>query len=383
MTAASGSESAQHTHAAHWSRRALFVATLGVVATLSFVVSAYALLGTATTHAGPTAPAARNIGLVSTSPLVGTFNLQSGSCASGETGSYFRMILPGEAINGPDSSYISNGNSTCSDKTYTLLSPGSQGGLVTGSYQPGPSPAFDGSGNALAAQIIQPTTFFGVQFSVETSSKDAQTGSSVLAPSISVDGSGNLSGSLEAFSAAWNAQYFNQGSPKPGGSLPGETAGPTGTYDSSTGAFTLSWTSQIVGGPFNSFTGQWHLSGTFDAAPGSTGSTTTTTTTTAVGSSTPTTASSSTAGGLSSSGSSTHTAATTAASTGSATPSEDVPNASSLAGNATSNETGQGGALAYTGLSIPLWLPVPPLAVGGLLLLISRRWSRRTLPVSR
>src|SRR5580658_2659884 len=53
------------------------------------------------------------------SSLAGTLKLQAGSCAGGETGSYFRMILPGKTANGPDSSYISNGNSTCSDETYT------------------------------------------------------------------------------------------------------------------------------------------------------------------------------------------------------------------------------------------------------------------------
>jgi hypothetical protein len=48
--------------------------------------------------------------------------------------------------------------------------------------------------------------------------------------------------------------------------VPGLTAGPTGTYDSATKKFTLDWTSQIVGGPVNNFTGTWHLEGTFDKA---------------------------------------------------------------------------------------------------------------------
>ena len=44
----------------------------------------------------------------------------------------------------------------------------------------------------------------------------------------------------------------------------------TGTLDAKTGAFTLTWTSLIVGGPFNGFTGLWHLEGIFQpsaAAP--------------------------------------------------------------------------------------------------------------------
>ena len=38
------------------------------------------------------------------------------------------------------------------------------GGVVTGSYQPTPSPAFDGQGNSLAGRITVPATFFGVRF---------------------------------------------------------------------------------------------------------------------------------------------------------------------------------------------------------------------------
>ncbi len=40
----------------------------------------------------------------------------------------------------------------------------------------------------------------------------------------------------------------------------------TGAYDAETGAFVLEWSSQIVGGPFNDFTGVWPLEGTFEAA---------------------------------------------------------------------------------------------------------------------
>ena len=80
-----------------------------------------------------------------------------------------------------------------------------------------------------------------------------------------------LSGQIESWSAAWNKQYFNQGSPKPDGTSPGLTAPVSGTYDAATGAYVLTWASQVVGGPFNGFTGYWHLQGTFvDARPGST-----------------------------------------------------------------------------------------------------------------
>src|ERR1700691_4945335 len=133
----------------------------------------------------------------STTPLVGTFGIAPGtySASAGAGGSYFRMLIPGGTLNGDDANYVPNSSSTASDDTYTLLSPGDQGGLVTGTYQAAPSPAFDGSGNSLAAGIIAPLPFQGVNFSVETESPDPQTSLAVPTPSISTDGSGDLSGS--------------------------------------------------------------------------------------------------------------------------------------------------------------------------------------------
>jgi hypothetical protein len=52
----------------------------------------------------------------------------------------------------------------------------------------------------------------------------------------------------------------------PQGAKPGLTAGPTGTYDAATKRYVLEWSSQIVGGPFNNFTGIWHLEGVFEPA---------------------------------------------------------------------------------------------------------------------
>jgi hypothetical protein len=152
----------------------------------------------------------------------------------------------------------------CDDKSYTLAVPGTQGGLVTGKYQPNPTPAFNAQGGALVNSIVQPQSFTAIDFSIATNKVDPQTGKSVPAPSLSVAG-GKISGQLESWSASWNKLYFNQGSPKPGGAKPGLTAPVTGTYNAKTHAFLLTWTSQVVGGPFNGFTGEWHLTGTFVA----------------------------------------------------------------------------------------------------------------------
>jgi hypothetical protein len=201
-------------------------------------------------------------------PLVGTFRITAGSCAGGKTaGSRFRMVVP---TGGPGGPYVSNNDSTCSDHSYTLLSPGTDGGLQTGTRQPEPSPAFDGSGNSLAKRITKPARFYGVLFSTSTNAIDPQTGAHVAAPTLAVQ-NGAISGDLRAFAASWNRQEFNQGAPKPDGSTPGNTARPSGHYNADTGAFTLDWASQIKGGPFNNFTGLWHFEGTFVPATSTSG----------------------------------------------------------------------------------------------------------------
>ncbi len=142
---------------------------------------------------------------------------------------------------------------------------------MTGTYLPEPSPAFDSSGNSLSDEITSPVAFEGVKFGTATNSVDPQTGQHVPAPTIEVSGT-TLSGNLEAFGVSWNNQQFNQGSPKPGGSSPGNTTPVTGTYNPATGAYTLQWSSQVVGGPFNNFSAFWNLSGTFTPSGGASSS---------------------------------------------------------------------------------------------------------------
>jgi len=199
--------------------------------------------------------------------LVGTFKITPGACfGAAVSGTYFRMIDPkGSVATGP---FFSNPDSTCPNHTFTLAVPGTQGGLVTGHYQPNPTPAFSATGGALASDIVQPQSFTAIDFSIATNKKDPQTGQSVPCPQIWVK-NGKLSGQVEAWSAAWNKLYFNQGSPKPNGSHPGLTLPISGTYNASTHAYLLTWSSQVVGGPFNGFTGYWHLAGTFVPAKGS------------------------------------------------------------------------------------------------------------------
>ena len=195
--------------------------------------------------------------------LVGLFKITAAACTSGKpTGSYFRMVQStGTLAAGP---FITNADSTCTDKTYSALVPGTDAGLTAGKYQPQPDPPFDAAKNGLANKITEPTKFFAVGFAMSTNEKDPQTSADVPAPSITADASGVLTGDMSAVSVAWNGLQFNQGSPKPDGSHPGSTKDLSGTYDATTGAFTMEWSSQIVGGAFDGFTGVWHLAGTFE-----------------------------------------------------------------------------------------------------------------------
>jgi hypothetical protein len=192
------------------------------------------------------------------SDLLGTFELETGADNGGAiSGSWFEMLDP---ENPPKP--LENGNSPLADKDYTPLSPGTDGGLSTAAFQPAPSPAFSASGNALASAIMQPQNFLGDDFSVVSQASDPQNGETDPVPQI-VDTNGQLSGQITAWAVGWNKQWFNQGSPKPNGALPGPTTAVTGTYDAATGHYVLEWKSLIVEGPFNSQEGSWHLEGTF------------------------------------------------------------------------------------------------------------------------
>ncbi len=60
---------------------------------------------------------------------------------------------------------------------------------------------------------------------------------------------------LSSWTNYWNGTNFNTG-----------TAAATGSYDSSTGAFSIAWTTTIVGGPFNGQAANWIINGTAAAA---------------------------------------------------------------------------------------------------------------------
>jgi hypothetical protein len=237
-----------------------------------------------TTQAGATSSQGRE--------LTGLFRLTAGSYSGGHLGgTWFQMLQPGASVqSGP---YMKNANSTADGGLATLLQPGTAGGFRTEGYQSQPTPAFDAGGNSRAGAITVPTEFFGVKFSISTNKIDPQTKTACAPPIVELK-NGKLSADMSSWAASWNNQNFNQGAPKPvpntGAKSPGEKqaqqawnfvsqrwlgaspratvtgAGATGTFNAKTGQFVLHWTSLIVGGPFNGFTGLWHLEGVYHAS---------------------------------------------------------------------------------------------------------------------
>jgi hypothetical protein len=148
------------------------------------------------------------------------------------SGSYIRMGLPGGG-------FFSNPYSKDANKTYTTFVSGVGGGIRAGVAQKAPSPAFDAHGNSLANSIITPTNFTGIRFGVVTT----------VPPTFYLSGN-RLTGHLRNLYAEWNKQTFRQG------------AIVSGTYNSATHHYTLTWQTKVLGGPFDGYTGYWHLQGT-------------------------------------------------------------------------------------------------------------------------
>ena len=134
-------------------------------------------------------------------------------------------------MNAPGSDQISAG----------VLSP-----IQAGSYQGGPAASPADYSNSLA------DFQFGAFGPVHTFTAASVAGISGggPAPSGTVDeAAGTITMDMSSFFAWWNGNSFNQGG----------TA--TGTYDGTTGNYSMSWTSLINGGPFDNNTGYWTLQG--------------------------------------------------------------------------------------------------------------------------
>lgn len=136
----------------------------------------------------------------------------------------------------------------------------------TGSFDLGGSPgtpgswAFSGAGMDLIGDI---NVAYGSSFTFFGGPVPVFSGDGTYAPyggtpvtggnpiSAMVDaGSGTITVDLSSWTAHWNGTNFNQG-----------TASAGGTWDAMTGAYSISWSSTVVGGPFTGQTGNWSLQG--------------------------------------------------------------------------------------------------------------------------
>lgn len=166
-----------------------------------------------------------------------------------------------------------------------MLTPGSAGGIVLGTYQnfvldpdvPHPynwdgigSGAGTGYGRSPTTQstMLEPFAFGSSLTHIGTNPIGYQSGEAHAAPTADISNCvGNtctLSMDLSSWEVMWNGSAFEQG-PRPLNSGPFVPA--VGTYDLATSAYSLTWNSQIKGGPFNGVTTTWHLEGTVVPIP--------------------------------------------------------------------------------------------------------------------
>ena len=167
-----------------------------------------------------------------------------------------------------------------------MLSPGSAGGVVLGTYQnfvldpdephllnwdglgSSAGTGYNRAGPTTQSTMLAPFSFFNNSTYVGTNPVGYQSGEAHFAPTADISNcvgtSCTLSVDLSSWEVLWNGSAFEQG-PRPLNSGPFVPA--VGTYDTATGAYSLTWKSQIKGGPFNSVTGTWHLEGTVTPVP--------------------------------------------------------------------------------------------------------------------
>jgi len=155
------------------------------------------------------------------------------------------------------------------------------GGIVLGSYQnfvlnpdipgydsDGPDgPSQPGSGYigmVQPADILKSFSFFGSPTYVGTNPLSYQNGSANPAPTATVAEDGTLSVDMSSWEVFWNGTAFQQG---PRVSAEEGFIPAMGFYDSATGAYSLDWSSLIVGGPFANVVGYWHLEGQIRPTP--------------------------------------------------------------------------------------------------------------------
>jgi hypothetical protein len=196
--------------------------------------------------------------------LDGVFRIAPGACASGHrkpSGSYLIVVSAAR------SRAVRNPRSTCGDHDYTLLRPGTEGGLTTGRFQPEPSPAFDAHRDSTATHLIAPVAFGPYRLGFATNRRDEQdapNGAPAYPAPSAIVSEGTLDVDLRSLvmTYAGNAEATCRQSYGVGCWNLGSRSA-QGTYDASTRRFTIDW---LTGESFVP-TGdsiEVHLEGTFD-----------------------------------------------------------------------------------------------------------------------
>ena len=211
------------------------------------------------------------VGMVATAPvgaanahattLVGTFKLTAGSCATTHAD---RDVLPHDLSRREPhgGKFFDNPDSTCTDKSYTLAVPGTAGGFTTGKYQPEPGAGLLGDGKRPVEHDHPTTVVHGHQLqhrheSEGSPDRSCRTGADDQGQEREALGTGRgverimeqallQSGLAQARRhLAWADRAGHRDLQLQDPRLRADVG------------------SAVVGGPFNGFTGYWHLQGKF------------------------------------------------------------------------------------------------------------------------
>jgi hypothetical protein len=110
-------------------------------------------------------------GIAAARPLVGTFEIQAGHCASAHKAPSGSFLV---IVNSAGSKTVANPAGGCANKFYTPLAPGVDKGITTGRFEANPTPTFDAHSNSLADLVIKPVSFLGTKLGMGTSPNDVQ-----------------------------------------------------------------------------------------------------------------------------------------------------------------------------------------------------------------
>jgi hypothetical protein len=157
------------------------------------------------------------------------------------TGSYLVVL------NTNGSALDANSSGVCANKSFTLLSPGVDGGLTLGSFQPNPDPTFGPNRNSRANLIVAPVMFDGYRLGMATTARDEQnspTGPPIYPPPTGTVSGNHLYVSLPGLDMTWrglpNRTCANSVPPGFGCNDQGSRKA-SGTIDLAKNTYSLSW----------------------------------------------------------------------------------------------------------------------------------------------